>query len=178
MKHHKNYSIFEKEKIVAAVAILAVILVAGIAIGASLCHADDEMITCWILCKPGSQVNVRRNPNGHSIIEGYLEVGDSVQTDGQTRNGYLRIYGIGEDGGGWVYCGYIVEEEPVEVYERYCCVAKSRVACRRWCNGPRIEGRTGWLHNGSDVQVFWMTSEWAITSRGYIASEWLEVDPE
>ena len=83
MKHHKNYSIFEKEKIVAAVAILAMILVAGIAIGASLCHADDEMITCWILCKPGSQVNVRRNPNGHSIIEGYLEVGDSVQTDGQ-----------------------------------------------------------------------------------------------
>ena len=68
----------------------------------------------------------------------------------------------------------------MEVGENYVCVAKSRVACRRWVNGPQIEdnGRPRWLVNGSNVSVFYIAEGWAVTSRGYIQSEWLEVDPE
>ena len=35
-----------------------------------------------------------------------------------------------------------------------------------------------WLVNGSTVEVFYTAEGWACTSRGYIKSEWLEVDPE
>lgn len=62
------------------------------------------------------------------------------------------------------------------VYDTYVCVAKNRVACRKWMNGPKTA--TPWLRNGSTVQVFFIAGDWAITSRGYIRSEWLEADPQ
>ena len=69
----------------------------------------------------------------------------------------------------------MVTEEPVQVYEQYICVAKKRVACRKWIGGPQTS--MPWLKNGSDVDVFYMADGWAITSRGYIQSEWLEANP-
>ena len=62
------------------------------------------------------------------------------------------------------------------MFETYACVAPTRVACRRWMNGPRTQNP--WLMNNSLVQVFYMTEEWAVTSRGFIRSEWLEVSPQ
>ena len=58
--------------------------------------------------------------------------------------------------------------------------AKNRVACRRWVDGPQAEinGKPSWLVNGSEVKIFYMSEEWACTSRGYIKSEWLEVCAE
>ena len=138
--------------------------------------AEDTMITCWVMCKPGDYINVRRTPSTKADAVGYLEACDSFRTDGSSKNGFIRVYGIGEYGEGWIYCGYVSTEEPVEVFERYVCVAKSRVACRRWMNGPKTQNP--WLRNGSNVEVFYMTSEWALTSRGFIQSEWLEADPE
>ena len=98
-------------------------------------------------------------------------------TDAKSANGYIRAFGIGEYGEGWVYCGNVVTEEPVAVFERYCCVAKKRAALRRWVDGPQVAG-SPWLVNGSTVEVFYTAEGWACTSRGYIKSEWLEVDPE
>lgn len=175
MNHRKNYSIFCKEKIVAFIAIIVVILIASIAIGASLCHSENALVKCWILCKPGSQVNVRRTPSKTGQEVGFLEVGDWFETDGCCSNGFVRCFGIGEFGEGWIYAGYVSEYEPEPVFDTYCCVAKNRVACRKWMNGPRTSNP--WLKNGSDVRVFYMTEEWAITARGYIQSEWLEADP-
>ena len=136
---------------------------------------EDGMVKCWILCKPGSQVNVRRVPTKNGMEVGRLECGDWFMTDGSSADGWIRCYGIGEYGEGWVYSGYVVTEEPVKVYERYTCIAKSRVACRKWIGGPQTS--LPWLKNGSDVDVFCMADGWAVTSRGYIRSEWLEVDP-
>lgn len=140
--------------------------------------AEKPVITCWIVCQPGDHVNVRETPSKKGRQTGFLECGDAVQTDAESRNGFIRVYGVGEGAEGWVYSGYVSTAEPVEVFENYVCVAKKRAACRRWLDGPQIEGRTGWIYNGSTVSVFYIAGDWAVTSRGYIKSEWLEVNPE
>ena len=175
MNHRNKYTIFSKEKIAAFCVLLIIVIAIGFLIG-TVCRSEEQLIKCWILCKPGSQVNVRRTPDKRGMEVGFLEVGDWFLTDGTSSNGYIRCYEIGEYGEGWIYCGYVSTEEPVPVFETYVCAAKNRVACRKWMNGPQTS--LPWLMNGSDVQVFWMTSEWACTSRGYIRSEWLEADPQ
>lgn len=139
--------------------------------------AEDQLIRCWVMCKPGSQVNVRRTPSKNAMEVGYLDAGDSFLTDGDSKNGFIRCYGIGEYGEGWIYLGYVVTEEPKPVFERYVCVSNARVACRRWMGGPKV-GTSPWIVNGSNVDVFYLADGWACTSRGYIMSEWLEVDPK
>ena len=148
----------------------ALVVFAGYVIGSA---RADKPLTCWALCKPGTQVNVRRTPDKRGQVVGYLEVGDSFQTDGVSKNGYLRALGIGEFGEAWIYCGYTVTEKPEAVYENYSCVAKNRVAVRKWVEGPQVS----WLKNGSEVQVFYIAGDWAVTSRGYVQHEWLEVAP-
>lgn len=173
MKHQKHYTIFDKEKIVAFIALI--IFVAAIAFWAGSTFAEDELATCWIMCKPGSQVSVRLEASKKSQEIGFLECGDDFLTDGESRDGWVRCYGIGETSG-WVYCGYVCTEKPEIICERYVCVAKNRVACRKWIGGPKIDQRP-WLKCGQNVTVFASDGEWAITSRGYIKAEYLEVDP-
>ena len=175
MKHRNNYSIFDKEKILAMIALVVFVAIIGFVIGRS---AGEGTATCWILCKPGSQVYIRERADKGSKSVGWLEAGDPFETDGKTKSGFVHAVGIGEAGEGWIYSGYVVTDEPEKVGETYVCVAKKWVACRRWCGGPQIKGRQGWLHNGSTVQVFLRSEDWCITSRGYIRSEWLEPDPE
>ena len=176
MNHQKKYSIFAKEKIVAAIVLIALIIVATVALTVTFCKGEESLVKVYALCKPGSQVIVRRTPSKNAMEVGYLEVGDSFMTDGTSSNGFIRCYGIGEYGEGWVFCGFVTEYEPEPVFQTYCCVAKTRVACRRWMNGPKTS--LPWLVNSSDVQVFYIAGDWACTSRGYIQSEWLEVDPQ
>lgn len=132
--------------------------------------------TRWVFCN--GYVNVRQSPSKRGSIVGRLDSGEEFETDGTMKNGFIQALGIGENGDSWIYAGFTSDEQPEKADERYVCVAKKRVACRRWINGPRIKGKTGWLYNGSNVKVYWLTSEWAVTSRGYIMAEWLEVDPE
>ena len=170
----RHYSTNQIVRTVLLIALGIVVLLAGFGIG--LAARADYPLTCWVLCKPGAQVNVRQTPDNHGNIVGFLEAGDSFQTDARSANGYIHVLGIGEHGDAWISCHYVVESEPVRAFENYSVVAKNRVACRRWVNGPQIENR-GWLVNGSEVQVFWLTDEWAVTSRGYIKSAYLEVAP-
>lgn len=155
---------------------LLVVIVAGvIALAVSWCRGED-LTTCWVMCQPGSQVNVRRTPSKRGQEVGYLDACDDFLTDGTSKNGYIRVYGIGEYGEGWIYAGYVSTEEPEPVFERYVCCAKGRVAIRRWMNGPKVE-RSPWLASGSNVDVFYWTEEWCCTSRGFIKSQYLECDP-
>ena len=132
--------------------------------------------TRWVFCN--GYVNVRQSPSKNGSIVGRLDSGEEFETDGTMKNGFIQALGIGENGDSWIFAGFTSDEQPEKADERYVCVATKRVACRRWTNGPRIKGKTGWLYNGSNVKVYWRTSEWAVTSRGYIMTEWLEVDPE
>ena len=175
MNHRNKYSIFDKEKIVAFIALIIILILIGFGIG-SYVKGEEELVKCWIMCKPGSQVNVRRTPRKGAMEVGFLEAGDWFMTDGTSSDGWIRCYGIGEYGEGWVYCGYVCTEEPVKVFERYVCCAKTRVACRRWMNGPKIDGAP-WLTNLSTVDVFYIADGWACTSRGYIMADYLEVSP-
>ena len=166
--------------------LLIAIIVAGIAYlvcsAANAASVENTMVKCWIMCKPGkpgecSYVYAHRTPDKRSEIVGRLDFGDYFMTDAESKNGFIWADGIGEYGEAWIYCGYVVTEEPKIVNEQYVCVAKTRVACRRWMGGPKVE-KTPWLTNGSNVFVYAIADGWAVTNRGYIKSEWLEVDPE
>ena len=157
------------------VAILCAVVVLSI-LTVALVNAEADGM-CWVLCKPGTQVNIRLNPDKNSKSIGWLEVGDSFRTDGESRNGFIHAFGVGDTGEGWIYCGYVVSEEPEEVGQEYTCVANKKVICRRWVQGPQVRnnGKRVWLRNGSTVSVFYIADGWAVTSRGYIQAEWLEV---
>ena len=175
--NQNQYSTSKVKKIVfVLLAVLAILTGWHIGMG-GVKASEERLITVWAMCKPGSFVEVRETPskNGHHV--GYLDPCDSFQTDGVTKNGYVRAIGLGDTGEGWVYCGFVSTEEPVPVFERYMCNSLSRVACRRWISGPRV-ANYGWIVNGSTVEVFYRTDEWSVTSRGYIKSEYLEADPE
>lgn len=144
--------------------------------------AEEQLATAFAMCDPRegrNRVHVRAKPTKDSAEIGYLECGDDFLTDGVSRDGWIRCCNIGENCEGWVFCGYVTTEKPEMVMEQYCCVAKSRVAVRRWQGGPQIvrNGRKLWLNNCEDVTVFCIADGWACTSIGYIAAEWLEVDP-
>jgi hypothetical protein len=168
-----KYNTFCKKK---QITILLVVVFAVVAVlTVSCCLADDGMITCWVMCKPGSRVNVRRTPGGTEI--GYLECGDWFETDAVEADGWIRCYGIGEYGEGWVWCGYVATEEPEKIGVRYRVASNGLVIIRKWMNGPKVDGRC-YLTNGSTVQVFCIADGWAVTNRGYIMAEYLEADPE
>ena len=135
--------------------------------------AEDSR--AWILCQ--SYVNLRTEPTKESSKCGFLDHGDSFTTSGESRNGYLQVLDAGECSC-WVHAGYVVDAEPVEVNEYYVVVAKQQVICRQYVNGPKIKGRRGVMKNGSRVKVYWIAGDWALTARGYVQSEWLEVDPD
>ena len=176
MKSYEKYTTSKREKTIFFVIITLLMIMVVIVLAVNYCKGEDALVKCWILCKPGSQVNVRRTPSKTGQEVGFLEVGDDFLTDGTSADGWIRCYGIGEYGEGWIYSGYVATEEPVPVFEQYVCCGNGRVACRRWMNGPKID-RTPWLANGSNVDVFYIAGDWALTSRGYIMSKYLEADP-
>ena len=150
--------------------LLVLVIIAAAVIRA---EAEDDSIRAWILCKPSNYTNIRMTPSKRATVVGYLDPCDEIEIDGETENGFVHITYPTD---GWVYAGYVTTEEPEAVGETYFVAARNRVAARRWIEGPQISGRP-WLVNGTELQVFFMTSEWAVTSRGYIRSEWLEADP-
>ena len=165
-----------KKLIALAAAVVVAFGICLFQVGWIRAKADDQLATCWVMCKPGSRVTVRMTPSKKGVELGWLECGDDFLTDGESRDGWIRCYGIGETAG-WVYAGYVCTSKPETIGERYVCVAKKQVACRKWIGGPKIDQRP-WLKNGQNVQVFASDGEWAITSRGYIKAEYLEADPE
>ena len=173
---HYNTNNMKRARNLLALA-LAAILVCGavfqIALAKGRAEADAHLATVWVMCKPGSRVEVRAEPSKKSASRGFLECGDSFQTDGESVDGWITCCGVGE--GGWVYCGYVVTEKPVKVGKKYMCNAAKQAACRKWMGGPQIDERP-WIKNGQTCEVFVMADGWAVTSRGYIRSEWLEVD--
>ena len=175
MKTHNHFTMKLNRRTVLCIILAAVVCVAVYCCQYSWlrAQAEDSFCTVYAMCK--SYVMVRRTPSKHGQEVGYLECGDWAETDGTSSNGYLRVYDVGEYGEGWVYSGFVTTEEPKAVNEQYVCVSNGRVACRRWMGGPKTENP--WLTNGSNVQVLYEADGWALTNRGYIKAEYLEVDP-
>lgn len=145
-------------------------------IALTLIFGSASAQVCWVMCD--GYVNVRARPGKGSMSVGFLDACDDFETDGTVRNGFVLAQNVGEGGDNWIFAGYVSSEKPEAVNGRYVCTARTRAACRRWINGPRISGKAGWIYCGSNVRVYYRTSEWSVTNRGYIRSEWLEEDPE
>ena len=69
MNHRNKYSIFDKEKIVAFIALIAVLITIAVAITVSVCKGEDALVKYWVMCKPENHdhtinyVHVRRTPS-------------------------------------------------------------------------------------------------------------------
>ena len=178
MNQRRHYSRIRKQRTVFFVLLIVIAMMIGFLIGSSCCRADDGTFTCWAICKPGSYVELHIKPNKTSQIVGRLDPCDHFTTDGITRNGFLHVLDVGESVDSWIYSGFVATEKPEALNgARFLSVSKGKLYCRRWIGGPVIKGRIGYLTNCETVQVFYRTSEWCVTNRGYVRSEWLEADP-
>ena len=175
------YCSISRHKIQLFAVLCAVLFAVSFAIGwRAVADADNDTLTCWVLCKPGDYIHIREWPGRNAVVLGRLECGDSFETTGRTKNGWVEVACSLEDTRGWIYSGYLVFEEPVQLgeYGKTCTIsANGRVACRRWMGGPKVANRP-WIANGSTVTVFCIADGWACTSRGYVKAEYLEADPE
>ena len=138
---------------------------------------EPNYTTMYVLCKPNSFVNVREFPKKNGKPAGRLECGDEVLTLGEKRGQFMKIYGpTFEAGELWIHAGYLTEEKP-EIFEdgkEYTVIGKGRVALRRYIRGQR----RAWTRPGKTLKVYAITSEWALTNRGFIRSEYLEAKDE
>lgn len=150
--------------------LIAFLILLAVITGISDAVSEERLV--FILCNPKTPVNVRIRPKKGTDIVGRLDFGDSITTDGKTRNGFLHVMGIGEAGEGWIREGYAVDDQPEELERARANVAASgRVMSYRRIGGSK----NGWVNVGTDVRVLAVSEEWAVTSRGYIRTKYLEV---
>ena len=125
---------------------------------------------CWVLCKPDSEVIIREKPTKKSSEVGAVECGALIWTDWTEKNGWLHLIDAdNETGEGWISEGYVVFEEPEIISRSMEVIDCKRVACRRYIDGKILR----WAKRRSTVFVYVMTSEWAVTDKGYVMSQYL-----
>lgn len=157
--------------------LLEIVLIIAIAIliilaTRSISFADDDgTFTAWVICQPGDWVNAREKPSRKSRECGFFEGGYPVETDGVIRNGFLRCYGF-EVGEAWVHTGYVVYDEPKRVEIPAYSIARGRLAARKYIGGKR----RCWINENEDLVVYWISEEWCVTSKGFVRTEFLEME--
>lgn len=158
--------------------IVGTILMAIIIVCCSCCQAglSEESATCaWVLCKPDSYVNIREKPSGKSAVLGRYESGTALYTDGIQENGYIHLVHLSlEAEEGWIHKGYVVYGEPEEKNAVFRIRSNGRVAARKNIDGKRRR----WLKNGDRVKVYRASRAWAVTSKGFIQTKYLEEETE
>ena len=123
----------------------------------------------FILCRPGSVVNVRNKPKKTASVTAWVECGQPIKTDGKRKNGYVHVVGLAsEEPDGWICEGYIVDEQPrIETYRAE--VYDGNVIARKWVCGKQLRV----LREGQIVTVYAQTHMWAVTSKGFVMCDWL-----
>lgn len=166
-----NYNTtWKKKTVVILLSVLAFCI--GWAIGMCELAIDQlEGVDAWIICQPGDWVHARDRASTKSESLGMLVTGDRVKIDGHNRNGFMHVIDLRlEETEGWIYAGYLVTEEPVDMGgELHWIRANGRVACRKYLDGPR----RCWVIDGSTVKVYYMGGGWAVTNKGFIQSEFI-----
>ena len=157
---------------VLVIVLAAVLLFASYTVATEIDRAHAEEITTpgFILCK--SYVLIRMAPSRKAPEIGQLDPAELIEIDGKTTDGFAHIVAPCD---GWVWAGYITFSEPKQVNTAATVTAPKRVYCRKWCDGPQVEERP-YLISGSEVKVYWLSNDWAITNRGFVRTEWLEGD--
>ena len=135
-------------------------------------EGDQPGYRCWVLCQPGSEVLIREKPSKRADVIGAAGSGEKLRTDWKEKNGWLHLIEVSnETGEGWISLEYIVFDEPIWMDAEGVINGKGRVACRKSIGGKRKT----WIQPGTSVEVYWISSEWAVTNRGYISCDYLEV---
>ena len=132
-------------------------------------YADGITYECWVMCQPGDYVNIRATASRHGEVTGWATSGMRFETDWEEKNGFLHLVGVTEYGDGWISEGYVVFVEPREMDRQMRITGKGRVAARKTIDGDRRK----WLQPGDTVTVYRISDEWAVTSAGFIRSEYL-----
>ena len=137
--------------------------------------AEEDTEDIWILCSSESFVCVREAPRKTSFAFGGATCGTRLQTDGEAKNKYIHVVNVpAEEASGWISSQYIVHSEPIRIDQGATVVSNGRLAARKGING-KVQY---WLEPMSKVTVFWWTDEWCLTNKGYVATEFLELDGE
>lgn len=130
--------------------------------------AEEE---AWVLCTPGSSVNVRKSPTRHSESISRLEAGDYVELTGKKRGRWYQCDVMCEAGMGWVRGDYLVFDKPTIYLKPLKCVTTVKQVWARYS----IRGnKCAKLKMGTEVRVFVMSEEWSVTSHGFIMTKFLE----
>ena len=169
MKYTRIYKWLVLGMIFGAIALLAVLIIRDAA-------AEPITEQVWVLCDPESYVTLRSGPGKSKEEFGGALCGAELWTDNKTQNGYLHVVDLpAEQSEGWIISRHIVYDRPIEVNAVMQISSDGRVACRKWVGGKVKD----WVNNGDRLTVYWMSPTWAVTSRGYIKSEFLmEVKPD
>ena len=133
---------------------------------------EEEPWEAYVICQPGDYVNVRYKPSKRSQIVGYAEAGDPVLIDGTEKHGFLKCYGIGEYGEGWIHKGFVVNYKPEQINRTAIVHSRGRIRARRWINGKR----RAWLKNQDEVKVYWCSDDWCVTNKGFVKTKYLEME--
>lgn len=171
MKNFFNSELWKWIKVLIEIAIIAAVLLGFYSAFMSIAKADTITEEVWILCEPKGTVNIRSTPGGR--IFGGATCGDKMWTDNRQKNGFIHVLDLAaEEENGWVSARYVIFDEPEEVNIEMTVDSDGRVACRKFING----NIKGWVYDGDKVFVYWTSDEWSITNKGYIKSEFLEMD--
>ena len=152
---------------------IAYIIITGLQ---SLGLADESEIKAYVICQPGDWVNARTGPSRKNPSLGELRTGDVIYVTGEKKNKYYKCDNEQfEQGECWVHSGYIVYDEPEWIGGRSGTVISNQVLmARKNINGEvRLQ-----LKPGTEIQVFWKTDDWCVTSVGFVMTDYLEIDGE
>ena len=123
--------------------------------------------TVYVLCQPDSFVYVRQFPKKGAQSVGFAELGQALETDSKTKNGFIHVFGF--EGDGWICAGFVTDSPVVVGTVDGWIDSQGRVACRRSINGTRRK----WLSDGTEVVIFARSDEWSITNKGFIQTAYL-----
>ena len=154
---------------IAEIALIVLVILALSAILNSI-KAEEDLTEAWVICT--DYVHVRMSPSRKSEAVGYVDAGDSVLVGSKKKNGFVRCYGIGEYGEGWIHSGYLVYEKPEKVNCKAVSVSRGKLRARRHIKGKRV----GWIKHLETVTVYWWTDEWCVTDKGFVESRFLEME--
>lgn len=137
--------------------------------------AESDTTDVWVLCTSDSFVCVREAPRKSSFAFGGATCCTRLQTDGKIKNNFIHVVEVpAEESEGWISTQYIVYSEPIRIDQQATVVSNGRLAARKGIGG-KVQY---WINPMDTLTVFWWTPEWCLTNKGYVQTEFLELDGE
>ena len=153
--------------------ISAIVCILAVFQDVGLAESDTEDV--WVLCTYESFVNIRENPRKSSFAFGGVTCGTRLKTDGEEKGDYLHVVDVpAEESEGWISKQFIVHSEPVRMTQPATVVSNGRLAARKGIGG-KVQY---WMNPMDTLTIFWWTDEWCLTNKGYVQTEFLELDGE